>query len=127
MEARRRLGIRNRLSMSGRSPLIDNRFRIPRVGDRVRLLSFGSIGIVDQIKDDEAEVRVGSLHLREKLENLETVDEVNARRVVGGSPTRGLPTGSPDGLGVVREGSGSDKTREALRRAAQTTEVHLHS
>jgi DNA mismatch repair protein MutS2 len=89
-------------------------FRAPRVGDRVRLLSFGSIGIVDQIKDEEAEVRVGSLHMREKLENLELVDEVSARRGGGSGPT-------------VREGSGSDKTREALRRAAQTTEVHLHS
>ena len=49
------------------------------VGDRVRLRSFGSIGIVDQIKDDEAEVRVGSLHMREKLENLELVDEVTPR------------------------------------------------
>ena len=93
----------------GRAP-----FRPPRIGDRVRLLSFGSIGIVDQIKDEEAEVRVGSLHMREKLENLELVDEVSARAGRGSSPT-------------VREGSGSDKTREALRRAAQTTEVHLRS
>ena len=44
------------------------------VGDKVRLKSFGSIGIVDQIKDGEAEVRVKSLHLREKLENLELVE-----------------------------------------------------
>ena len=93
----------------------------------MRLLSFGSIGIVDQIKDEEAEVRVGSLHMREKLENLELVDEVSARRGGGTSPTRGTQTGSPAGVGAVREGSGSDKTREALRRAAQTTEVHLHS
>ncbi|MCU1264269.1 MAG: MutS2 family protein [Acidobacteria bacterium] len=44
------------------------------VGDRVRLRSFGSIGIVDNIKEDEVEVRVKSLHLREKLENLELVE-----------------------------------------------------
>lgn len=44
------------------------------VGDRVKLKSFGSIGIVDQIKDDIAEVRVKSLRLREKLENLELVE-----------------------------------------------------
>ncbi len=44
------------------------------VGDKVRLKSFGSIGIVDQIKNGEAEVRVKSLHLREKLENLELVE-----------------------------------------------------
>ena len=86
--------------------------RALRVGDRVRLLSFGSIGIIDQIKDDEAEVRVGSLHLREKLANLEPVDEVSERQDRGTSPT-------------VREGSESDKTRAGLRRSAQTTEVHL--
>ncbi len=41
------------------------------VGDKVRLRSFGSIGIVDSLKGNEAEVRVKSLRLREKLENLE--------------------------------------------------------
>ena len=46
------------------------------VGDTVRLLSFGSVGIVDQIKDGLAEVRVKSLRFREKLENLELVKTV---------------------------------------------------
>lgn len=44
------------------------------VGDRVRLRAFGSIGIVDSLKGDEAEVRVKSLRLRERLENLELVE-----------------------------------------------------
>jgi len=44
------------------------------VGDKVRLRSFGSIGIVDQIKGDEAEVRVKSLRFREKLVNLDLVE-----------------------------------------------------
>ncbi len=44
------------------------------VGDRVKLRSFGSIGIVDNLKRDEAEVRVKSLRFREKLENLELVE-----------------------------------------------------
>ena len=87
--------------------------RALRVGDRVRLLSFGSVGIIDRVKGDEAEVRVGSLHLREKLANLEPVDEGAERGGRGSSPT-------------VREGSAS-KTRAGLRRAAQTTEVHLQS
>jgi DNA mismatch repair protein MutS2 len=43
------------------------------VGDKVKLRSFGSVGIVDQIKDGMAEVRVKSLRFREKLENLELV------------------------------------------------------
>ena len=44
------------------------------VGDRVKLLSFGSVGIVDQIKDGFAEVRVKSLRFREKLDQLELVE-----------------------------------------------------
>jgi DNA mismatch repair protein MutS2 len=39
----------------------------------VKLRSFGSVGIVDQIKDGVADVRVKSLRLKEKLENLELV------------------------------------------------------
>ena len=46
------------------------------VGDKVKLLSFGSVGIVDQIKDGHAEVRVKSLRFRERLENLELVEAV---------------------------------------------------
>jgi DNA mismatch repair protein MutS2 len=79
-----------------------------KVGDRVRLLSFGSIGTIDQLKNDEANVRVGSLHLRERVSNLELIDE-------DGEPARGS---SP----TVREGS-----LEELRRRATTTELHLHS
>jgi DNA mismatch repair protein MutS2 len=44
------------------------------VGDRVRLRSFGSIGIVDKINGDEAEVRVKALRFREKLTNLDLVE-----------------------------------------------------
>lgn len=44
------------------------------VGDTVKLRSFGSIGIVDSLKGDAAEVRVKSLRFREKLENLELVE-----------------------------------------------------
>jgi len=44
------------------------------VGDTVKLRSFGSIGIVDSLKGEEAEVRVKSLRFREKLENLELVE-----------------------------------------------------
>jgi len=53
--------------------------RSPSVGDRVRLKSFGSIGIVDRVKGGEAEVRVGSLRLREKLDNLELLEAVPAK------------------------------------------------
>ena len=45
------------------------------VGDKVKLLSFGSVGIVDHIKDGYAEVRVKALRFREKLENIELVGQ----------------------------------------------------
>ncbi len=41
------------------------------VGDKVKLKWFHSIGIVDAIKGDVAEVRVKSFRFREKLDNLE--------------------------------------------------------
>jgi DNA mismatch repair protein MutS2 len=44
------------------------------VGDKVKMKSFGSVGIVDQIKGDEVEVRVKALRFREKLANLELVE-----------------------------------------------------
>ena len=55
---------------------VSSETRMIVVGDKVKLRSFGSIGIVDSLKGDEAEVRVKSLRLREKLENLELVELV---------------------------------------------------
>ena len=85
------------------------------VGDRVRLRSFGSIGIVDNIKGDEAEVRVKSLHLREKLENLELVEP---------APTE---TGAAQKLRISRgtevKLAASDETaRSELNVIGQTTD-----
>jgi DNA mismatch repair protein MutS2 len=52
-------------------------------GDRVKLRSFGSVGIVDQIKDGVAEVRVKSLRFREKLENLDLVKATTPKPQAG--------------------------------------------
>ncbi len=103
--------IRDQIVSAGRQD-IRGPLRDLKIGDRVRLLSFGSVGIVNHIREDEAEVRVGSLRMREKLENLELVYEVSTRR------------------NEVSTGSGSDRVRPSLedaRRRAQTTELHLHS
>ncbi|MFZ0752049.1 MAG: Smr/MutS family protein [Pyrinomonadaceae bacterium] len=82
------------------------------VGDRVRLLSFGSTGIVDQIKDEEAEVRVGSLRMRERLSNLELITEAGTKRnEVSTSRVSGRVKGS----------------LENLKKQATATELHLHS
>jgi DNA mismatch repair protein MutS2 len=53
------------------------------IGDQVRLRSFGSVGIVDSLKGDEAEVRVKSLRFREKLENLELVEMIAPTKETG--------------------------------------------
>ncbi|HSE31070.1 MAG TPA: Smr/MutS family protein [Pyrinomonadaceae bacterium] len=44
------------------------------VGDKVRMRSFGSVGVIEQIKGGEAEVRVKALRFKEKLQNLELVE-----------------------------------------------------
>jgi DNA mismatch repair protein MutS2 len=62
------------------------------VGDHVRLRSFGSVGIVDNVKGDEAEVRVKSLRFREKLENLELVEETTPVKRAGGRFSKLRPT-----------------------------------
>lgn len=53
------------------------------VGDKVKLRSFGSVGIVDQIKDGMAEVRVKSLRFREKLDQLELVEQTPPKPQAG--------------------------------------------
>jgi DNA mismatch repair protein MutS2 len=54
-----------------------------KTGDSVRLRSFGSIGIVDNINGDEAEVRVKSLRFREKISNLELVQSAEPKPETG--------------------------------------------
>ena len=44
------------------------------VGDRVRLRTFGTVGIIDSIKGENVELRVKSVRMREKLTNLELVE-----------------------------------------------------
>jgi DNA mismatch repair protein MutS2 len=43
------------------------------VGAKVRLRNFGTIGTIEKLTGDEAEVTVGAMRLREKLTNLEAV------------------------------------------------------
>jgi DNA mismatch repair protein MutS2 len=90
-----------------------------KIGDRVRLLSFGSVGIVNHIRDDEAEVRVGSLRMREKLANLELVFEV--------STAQGAASERPDAVTTARVSRRARQSLEDTRARAQTTELHLGS
>jgi DNA mismatch repair protein MutS2 len=77
--------------------------RAIKTGDQVRLRTFGSVGIVESVQNDEAEVRVKSLRFREKLANLELVREA-ILQVGGGSGGRGA---------------------RLKQRASRGTEVHL--
>jgi DNA mismatch repair protein MutS2 len=83
-----------------------------QVGDRVRLKTLGSIGIIDRIKGNEAELRVGSLHMRETLSTLELVSGP-------GVP----PVGHAPHAGATNKRAGS--LEQMGNRAA--TELHLHS
>jgi DNA mismatch repair protein MutS2 len=58
------------------------------VGDRVRLRSFGSEGIVDKLNGDEAEVRVKSLRFREKVANLDLLGPAASAQPEAGRKSR---------------------------------------
>jgi len=88
------------------------------VGDRVKLRSLGSVGIVDSLKGDEAEIRVKSLRMREKLENLELVEVV--------APTKSKTEkfaglGAPRGTEVHLK-AGQQNGRSELNVIGQTTD-----
>ena len=53
-------------------------------GDKVKLLAFGSVGVVDKVKDGYAEVRVKALRFRERIENLELVEQQNVPKLQQG-------------------------------------------
>ena len=87
------------------------------IGDKVKLRSFGSVGIVDQIKDGMAEVRVKSLRFREKLENLELVQSTAPKPQPGKLEKlrRSAET-------EVRLGAAEDKAQSELNVIGQTTD-----
>jgi len=87
------------------------------VGDKVKLRSFGSVGIVDQIKDGMAEVRVKSLRFREKLENLELVEATAPK------PQQGkLEKLRRSAEAEVHLGAAEDKAQSELNVIGQTTD-----
>jgi DNA mismatch repair protein MutS2 len=88
------------------------------VGDRVRLSSFGSVGIVDNVKGDEAEVRVKSLRFREKLENLELVVETTPSKREGGRFSKLRRTGNT----ALQLSSSDDTARAELNVIGQRSD-----
>ncbi|HEY6804167.1 MAG TPA: Smr/MutS family protein [Pyrinomonadaceae bacterium] len=88
------------------------------VGDRVKLRSFGSVGIVDQIKDGEAEVRVKALRFREKLENLELVEAAPSPKPEKGKLEKLRRAAET----VVHLSAAEQNTRSELNVIGQTTD-----
>lgn len=50
-----------------------------RAGDRVRVSTLNSTGVVERLNDGEAEVLIGSLRFREKVANLELIESAPER------------------------------------------------
>lgn len=78
------------------------------VGDTVKLVRFGSTGIVDEIKNGLAEVRVKALRFRERLENLELVEQ------------RPSTTPKESKLEKLRQSAGADVQVSAAEQKAQS-------
>jgi DNA mismatch repair protein MutS2 len=109
-----------------RAPTVEDREL--KVGDRVRLVSFGSIGIVDGIKGNQADVRLGAVHMRENLSKLELLDSTTNRAEA--RERRGEVSTGSDRRREVNTASGSDRALgklEALQRQRNRTELHLRS
>src|SRR4029079_1500866 len=85
-------------------------------GDSVKLRSFGSVGIVDQIKNGVAEVRVKSLRLREKLENLELVEATTPK------PQQGKLEKLRRSAATETHLAADDKAQSELNVIGQTTD-----
>jgi DNA mismatch repair protein MutS2 len=90
-----------------------------KVGDRVRLLSFGSVGIVDKINGDDAEVRVKSLRFREKVSNLELVEAAAAEPETGRGARLRLSRGTEVRLSAPQH---DEEARSELNVIGRTTD-----
>jgi DNA mismatch repair protein MutS2 len=94
------------------------------VGDKVKLLSFGSVGVVEHIKDGYAEVRVKALRFRERLKNLELVEQqAGAKSQEGGSKPQGKLEKLRRSTGTEVHLSGAEhKVQSELNVIGQTTD-----
>jgi DNA mismatch repair protein MutS2 len=88
---------------------ISHETRAIEKGDRVQLSSFGqkTIGIVERVSGDEAEVQVGAMRLREKVGNLKLVERVAQKE--------------------PRERDAAEILRRAASVKQRSTEIRLHS
>ena len=88
------------------------------VGDTVKLRSFGSVGVVDQIKDGVAEVRVKSLRFRERLEQLELVEQQAVPKTQHGKLEKLRKSANTE----LRRADAEQSARSELNVIGQTTD-----
>jgi DNA mismatch repair protein MutS2 len=86
-------------------------------GDRVRLRSFGSEGIVESLNGDDVEVRVKSLRFREKVANLDLLEAAPPLPATG----RGSRLRASRGT-EIRLTSTNDDIRSELNLIGRTTD-----
>ncbi|HEX8773618.1 MAG TPA: Smr/MutS family protein [Pyrinomonadaceae bacterium] len=88
-----------------------------KVGDSVRLLSFGSVGVVDKLNGEDAEVRVKSLRFREKVSNLELITASEPAPETGRGARLRVSTGTE-----VRLSAQEGAARSELNLIGRTTD-----
>jgi DNA mismatch repair protein MutS2 len=101
-----------------------------RLGDKVRLKTLNTQGVVSALGEEEAEVQVGMLRVRSRLADLEPVDgspetELPARPVrrrksleaaPAGTPTQSITLPTSPGIELDLRGQRADEALEALDR-----------
>ncbi len=109
-----------------RKPSIDGRplQRAIRLGDRVRLRSLNTQGVVTSLSDEEAEVQVGVLRVRARLSELVLPGDASLQSAdppaPEAAPTRQINIPGSPGLELDLRGQRADEARDALERYLDT-------
>ncbi len=105
-----------------RKPSIDGRplQRAIRLGDRVRLRSLNTQGVVTSLGDEEAELQVGMLRVRARLSDLVLPGDASQQSAdppaPEAAPTRQINIPASPGLELDLRGQRADEARDALDR-----------
>ncbi len=109
-----------------RKPSIDGRplQRAIRLGDRVRLRSLNTQGVVTSLSDEEAELQVGVLRVRARLSELVLPGDASLQSAdppaPEAAPTRQINIPASPGLELDLRGQRADEARDALERYLDT-------
>lgn len=95
-----------------------------KTGDRVRLRTLGTTGVIERINGSDVELLVGSLRLREKLANLELIDDAPAPRAPEERGARLRRQAAQRGTQVTLRPTADEATAE-LKLIGRTTDEAL--